>query len=86
MGQGIVMLEAISLFYVFTCLVMPVVGYKYYNYENPMARLFRRFMQVPEQDYFGYALPALILFSFILIKNTKTHLTIIFLKIKCKTV
>jgi hypothetical protein len=31
-----------------------------------MARLFRRFMQVPEQDYFGYALPALILFSFIL--------------------
>lgn len=66
MGQGIVMLEAISLFYVFTCLVMPVVGYKYYNYENPMAKLFRRFMQVPEQDYFGYALPALILFSFIL--------------------
>jgi hypothetical protein len=64
MGQGIVMLEAISLFYVFTCLVMPVVGYKFYNYENPMARLFRRFMQVPEQDYFGYALPALILFSF----------------------
>lgn len=66
MGQGIVMLEAISLFYVFTCLVMPVVGYKYYNYENAMAKLFRRFMQVPEQDYFGYALPALILFSFIL--------------------
>ena len=66
MGQGIVMLEAISLFYVFTCLVMPVVGYKYYNYENSTARLFRRFMQVSEQDYFGYALPALILFSFIL--------------------
>ena len=66
MGQGIVMLEAISLFYVFTCLVMPVIGYKYYNIENPLARLFKRFMQVPEQDYFGYALPALILFSFIL--------------------
>jgi hypothetical protein len=66
MGQGIVMLESISLFYVFTCLVMPVVGYKYYNYENQLAKLFRRFMQVPEQDYFGYALPALILFCFIL--------------------
>lgn len=66
MGQGIVMLESISLFYVFTCLVMPVVGYKYYNYQNQLAKLFRRFMQVPEQDYFGYALPALILFSFIL--------------------
>jgi hypothetical protein len=65
-GQGIVMLESISLFYVFTCLVMPVVGYKYYNYENKLAYLFRRFMQVPEQDYFGYALPALIMFSFIL--------------------
>jgi hypothetical protein len=66
MGQGIVMLESISLFYVLTCLVMPVVGYKFYNYENSMVRLFRRFMQVPEKDYFGYALPALILFSFIL--------------------
>jgi hypothetical protein len=66
MGQGIVLLESISLFYVFTCLVMPVVGYKYYNYDNQLAKLFRRFMQVPEQDYFGYALPALILFSFIL--------------------
>jgi hypothetical protein len=65
-GQGIVMLEAISLFYVFTCLVMPVVGYKYYNYNNPLAKLFKRYMQVPEQDYFGYALPALIMFSFIL--------------------
>ena len=66
LGQGIVMLESISLFYVFTCLVMPVFGYKYYNYENGLAKLFKRFMQVPEQDYFGYALPALILFSFIL--------------------
>jgi len=45
---------------------MPVVGYKYYNSENKLAYLFRRFMQVPEQDYFGYALPALIMFSFIL--------------------
>jgi hypothetical protein len=65
-GQGIVMLESISLFYVFTCLVMPVVGYKYYNYGNALAKLFRRFMQVPEEDYFGYTLPALIMFSFIL--------------------
>jgi len=65
-GQGIVMLESISLFYVFTCLVMPVIGYKYYNYENKLAYLFRRFMHVPEEDYFGYALPALIMFSFIL--------------------
>ena len=66
MGQGIVMLETISLFYVFTCLVMPVVGYKYYNYGFMFARLSRRFMQVPEQNYFGYVLPALILFCFIL--------------------
>lgn len=66
MGKGIVMLEAISLFYIFTCLVMPVVGYKFYSYENLMARLFKRYMQVPEETYFHYALPALILFTIIL--------------------
>lgn len=66
LGQGIVMLESISLFYVFTCLVMPAVGYKYYSNENALAYIFRRSMQVPEQDYFEYVLPALIMFSFIL--------------------
>ena len=66
MGKGIVMLESITLFYVFTCLVMPVVGYKYYTSQHYMARLFKRYMQVPEENYFTYALPALLIFTIIL--------------------
>ena len=66
LGSGIVMLEVISLFYVFTCLLMPIVGYNFYTQDYFIARLFRRYMQVPESVYFSYALPALILFTTIL--------------------
>jgi len=65
-GSGIITLEGISLFYVFTCLIMPIVGYNFYTQDYFMSRLFRRYMQVPEPVYFGYALPALILFTTIL--------------------
>ena len=63
LGKGIVLRESIAFFFVFTCLVMPLLGYKVYNYEHHIARLFNRYMQVPESIYFGYALPALILFT-----------------------
>lgn len=65
-GSGIITLEGISLFYVFTCLIMPVVGYNFYTHDYFMSRLFKKYMQVEESVYFGYSLPALILFVTIL--------------------
>jgi hypothetical protein len=66
LGSGIITLEGISLFYAFTCLIMPIVGYNFYTQDYFMSRLFKKYMQVPESVYFGYALPALILFTTIL--------------------
>lgn len=65
-GKGIALRESIAFFYVFTCLLMPLLGYKVYNKENQLARLFNRYMQVGEIEYFQYALPAILLFTLIL--------------------
>jgi hypothetical protein len=37
---------------------MPWVGYRWYTIDNPMARLWVRYMPVKEDVYFGYVLPA----------------------------
>jgi hypothetical protein len=62
LGKGIVLREVVALHTALTCLVMPVVGYTVYNRENDLANLFKRYMRVPEEVYFGYALPAVALF------------------------
>jgi hypothetical protein len=62
MSKGIVLREVIALHASLTCLVMPVVGYTVYNRENDLANLFRRYMRVPEDVYFSFALPATALF------------------------
>ena len=63
LGKGIVLRESIAFFFVFTCLVMPILGYRVYNADHHIARLFNRYMQVSDNIYFGYALPALLLFT-----------------------
>jgi hypothetical protein len=45
---------------------MPVVGYRYYTNQHYMAKLFKRYMQVPEETYFSYTLPAILIFTIIL--------------------
>ena len=42
---------------------MPSVGYHVYNIDNYLARIFYRFMLVPEDTYFGFMLPAVCAFS-----------------------
>ena len=59
MGKGIVLRESTAFLYVLTCLVMPLVGYTYYTFNNPLARLWVKYMPVPEDIYFGFALPAI---------------------------
>ena len=66
MGKGIVLRETIAFLYVFTCLVMPIIGYSYYGASNSLSKLWVRYMPVPEETYFSYALPAIAFFCFAL--------------------
>ncbi len=63
LGKGLVLRELVVLHTIFICLVMPSMGYNVYNYDNYLARVFYRYMLVPEDVYFGYALPAVCAFS-----------------------
>jgi hypothetical protein len=63
LGKGLVLRELVVLHTIFICLIMPSVGYNVYNIDNYLARIFYRFMLVPEDTYFGFALPAVCAFS-----------------------
>ena len=58
LGKGIVLREIIALHSTFVCLIMPVVGYAVYTRNNSLARIWVRYMPVPEDTYFTFALPA----------------------------
>lgn len=58
LGKGIVLREIIALHSSFVCLIMPVVGYEIYNRNNALARMWVRYMPIPEDIYFSFALPA----------------------------
>src|SRR5688572_12140747 len=62
MGKGVVLRESTAMLYVITCLVMPLIGYTYYTIKNPLARLWFKFMPIPEDIYFDFALPAITFF------------------------
>lgn len=62
LGRGIVLREIIAFLYAFTCLLMPVVGYTWYTRTNHLAKLWYKYMRVPEPVYFSFALPAIALF------------------------
>ena len=63
LGKGLVLRELVVLYSIFICLVMPSMGYSVYNYDNYLARVFYKFMLVPENVYFSYAMPAVCAFS-----------------------
>ncbi len=64
LGRGIILREIIALHSVFICLVMPLAGYTYYTYDNPLARMFVKYMPVNYDVYFSFALPAISGFAF----------------------
>lgn len=59
LGKGIVLRELMALHSAFICLLMPMVGYLFYDQSNHLARLWVKYMFVPEETYFGFALPAI---------------------------
>jgi len=63
LGKGLVLRELVVLHTIFICLIVPELGYSVYNYNNYLARIFVRYMRVPEETYFNYALPAVCAFS-----------------------
>ena len=63
LGKGLVLRELVVLHTIFICLVVPSLGYSVYNYDNYLARIFYRFMLVPQNVYYGFMLPAVSAFS-----------------------
>jgi hypothetical protein len=63
LGKGIILRELVAFYMMFTCLIMPVVGYTFYTRDNALSRLWVRWMPIPQEVYFGFALPATALFA-----------------------
>lgn len=66
LGKGIVLRETIALHSSFVLLLVPQIGYLYYPIDNPLAKLWVKYMPVEETEYFSFVLPAIILFNLIL--------------------
>lgn len=59
LGKGILLREIVALHSCFICLVMPLLGYNFFTRDNQLARLWVRYMPIPEDVYFHFALPAI---------------------------
>jgi hypothetical protein len=73
-GHIICFYDFLNFSSVVTTLLLPIVGYRVFNYYNPISRLWFAYMRVPESDYYGYMIPAniaLIIGSNILIWKIK---------------
>src|SRR5277367_2572264 len=58
LGQKIVIMDLAVLMAAFTCLIVPVIFYHVYTKENPLARMWIKFMFIPSDEYFSFAVPA----------------------------
>jgi len=60
LGQRIIIMDLAVMMALFTCLFMPVVFYHEYTRENHLARLWVKYMPIPTDEYFSFALPAVL--------------------------
>ena len=60
LGKRIVILDLTIIMGFLTCLVMPVVFYYFYTKDNPLARLWIKYMPISSDDYFSFAVPAML--------------------------
>lgn len=63
LGKKIVIFDITVILAVATCLVMPVVFYHYYTKQTPIAKLWNRYMPISTDDYFSFAVPAIIMLA-----------------------
>jgi hypothetical protein len=64
LGKGIVLRELLGLHACVILLLMPLLGYLVYNHNNRLSALWLRYMPIPENVYFSFALPAVTGFVF----------------------
>lgn len=57
-GYTICFFDFLVFYSALDTLVLPVLGYRIYNSENLLARTWGWYMRVPQDDYFGYLIPA----------------------------
>ena len=60
LGNKIVILDLTVIMACITCLVMPVVFYHVYTKDNPLARMWLKYMPVGSEEYFSFAVPAVV--------------------------
>jgi len=53
-----IFVDTVSLILVLTCLIAPLFFYHYFTESNYLARLWVKYMPVPSETYYNYALPA----------------------------
>jgi hypothetical protein len=58
LGKRIAILDLSIIMAIFTWLVMPVIFYYQYTYDNRLARLWVKYMPISSEDYFSFAVPA----------------------------
>lgn len=63
-GNGSFFLELIYVYSVFTCVLMPLIGYIYFPRSDELGKLWVRYMPISEQLYFSFNLPAVIVLGF----------------------
>jgi hypothetical protein len=63
LGKGIVLREVVALHSCFICLLMPLAGYAFFDKSDPLARMWVRYMPIPMETYFSFALPAICAFT-----------------------
>ncbi len=60
LGKRVIILDFAVQAAIFTCLVMPVIFYHVYSRENYLARLWIKYMPISSDEYFTFALPAVV--------------------------
>jgi hypothetical protein len=57
LGKKAVILDLTILMACLTCLLVPVIFYHVYTRDNPLARIWVKYMPISSDDYFSFALP-----------------------------
>jgi hypothetical protein len=63
LGNKIVILDLAILLAILTCLVMPIFFYHMFSKENPLSRLWRKYMPIDSNTYYTFALPAVLMMA-----------------------
>ncbi|HNR06012.1 MAG TPA: hypothetical protein PKM27_01780 [Saprospiraceae bacterium] len=62
LGHKLIIPEAMAFYIIMIYLLFPLWGYQRYPAQHPLSTLFDVYMRVPREEYFEFAIPAVILF------------------------